>query len=170
MKHKKKIEQLYLQFSKRIFQKVYYIVKDKYLAEEIVHDTFIKAALNLDSVRDFDKIEWWLSRIAANQAYYMLRKTKLTELPISEEVKNDAVDEDLTSNIIKLETKHEIQQALSALPPDDLLLITLHYYDQLPLKDIANIFETPVGTIKSRLFRIRRKLQKTLHKIERVSP
>ncbi|MBS4032310.1 MAG: RNA polymerase sigma factor [Clostridiales bacterium] len=152
------IEKLYLLYSERVYRTSYYLVRDSRIAEDIVHDTFVKAALTLNSVRDFNKIESWLCRIAANETYTLLRKMKKVDVSAVARVITERLEDNPEASYLVRETSEEVQNALNQLNPHDSLMVTLHYYEDVQLKEIAYIMNVPLGTVKSRLYRIRRKL------------
>ena len=159
---KELIEKLYLQHSQRVYRASFYIVRDPHLAEEIVHDTFVKAAMNLNTIQDLNKIEGWLCRIAANETYSVLRKLKKTQTLLYSDLLNQNTENDPAISFTEQETHDEVRRALNKLEPDDLLLVTLYYYEEITFKDISDILDIPIGTVKSRMFRIKRKIQSSL--------
>ena len=54
---------------------------------------------------------------------------------------------------------HDMEEAVSDLPPNDQLLLHLYYYDDRPLRDIAYIMDADCNALGVRLHRIRKKLQ-----------
>ena len=70
---------------------------------------------------------------------------KLSDTEVDEALDNESLIEDLT-------------RAIALLKPDEQTLITLYYYDNRPLNDIAYILDVEPNTLATRLHRIRRKL------------
>ena len=60
-----------------------------------------------------------------------------------------------------------LEQLMDELPDDEQMLLTLYYYDDLPLAEIAYITGIEAGPLAKRLYRIRRKLYKKLKDDER---
>lgn len=57
----------------------------------------------------------------------------------------------------------ETLEVVNALEEDLRIVVTLFYIEDLPLKEVADMLDQPVGTVKSRLFRARNKLADMLH-------
>lgn len=79
-----------------------------------------------------------------------------------------ATDEEITQALQTPDdtTADLLQKALDYLPPDDLTLVNLFYYDELPLNEIAYIVDRPPGTIATQLHRIRKKLFSIILKLK----
>ena len=74
----KAFEELLNRYKNKVFTTVYLIVKDKYIAEDILQESFIKAIkrINQDSYNEEGKFGPWIMRIARNMAIDYFRKTK----------------------------------------------------------------------------------------------
>jgi RNA polymerase sigma-70 factor (ECF subfamily) len=158
------IEKLYVQYSKRIYGSVFLIVKDRSLAEELVHDTFLQAMDKIDTVRDFSKIESWLLRIAINKTYNFLRaRKKISAFPLAvAEEADDSNANDPVKFLTDEETCAEIRRAIGLLQPDMAALIILYYFDNMTFQEIASLLDIPSGTVKTRIYRARQTLKKFL--------
>ena len=139
-------------------------------AEELTQDTLLKA---INHINDYNPtragMRTWLSRIAYRLTLNSLRSRHPIVIPMDEasaalrEVDDGevdrffgAADNELTSCLL---------QAIDHLPQDEQTLITLFYYDDLPLREIAYITDAPPGTIATRLYRIRKKLFYIIQKL-----
>lgn len=140
------------------------ITSDSVAAEDVVQETFLQvhsAAKSFDPARRFKP---WLFTIAANKARDSLRrKGRRREVPVDAYVGNDdesrqrfvqlfeadgaAPDDDLL-----LDEKRVIVRAvIEAMPSKLWEVLSLAYYHHFPYKDIGEILEIPLGTVKSRL-------------------
>lgn len=63
-------------YGERVYRKAYGMVKDPYLAQDVMQETFLKAYRHLDTVQDERRAGAWLSKIAANAAIDLMRKRK----------------------------------------------------------------------------------------------
>ena len=102
----------------------------------------------------------WISRIAYNEAISFLRK-KSTPMIYFEDYDGEALSDeevDETFGQANKETVQLIRAALKHLPPEERALITMFYYEEMSLKDIAFVTESLPTTIASKLSRTRKKL------------
>ncbi len=143
-------------YGNEVFSLVVRLVPQQEDAEELVQDAFVHAFNHLDTFVGHSSFSTWLCRIAYNTAVSWLRKRRIKFLSFEElpHPTDAEVDEALDD-----ETRiDELRSAIAGLKPDEQTLISLYYYDNRPLADIAFILSIETGTIATRLHRIRRKL------------
>ncbi|MBO4607679.1 MAG: sigma-70 family RNA polymerase sigma factor [Prevotella sp.] len=130
-------------------------------AEEVYQDVFIKVFHHIDRYDETKSaLKTWLSRIAYNEAISHLRKTRAPMIYFEdydgEALSDDEVEE--TFGHANAETVQLIRAALKHLPPDERAIITMFYYDEMSLKEIAYVTESIPTTVASKLSRTRKKL------------
>lgn len=76
---------------------------------------------------------------------------KTNAVSLTHDVCGDGCDDDPCKQMRDEETRREIRKAMQFLNPELLLIITLYYYNDLQMKDIAQLLGIPLGTVKSRL-------------------
>ncbi|MDX8045741.1 RNA polymerase sigma factor [Gracilibacillus sp. S3-1-1] len=151
------IENLFNTYHQQIYQFTYRYTQDEALSYDIVQDTFIKFQKYAD---DFDPtkshIRTFLFRIA-----YQLTITKLKRqnkfkklLPFLYEQHQEEP--------VSLEEKLTIRTALQQLKHEHRSVIIFSYYHDLSQKEIADILQIPIGTVKSRLHTSLRQLKHLL--------
>ena len=144
------------------------------VAEEIAQETLIRAWQAKETF-DPDKasISTWLftiaRRLALNELDRASRRFETSDqVPTgsgAHSTTSDFEDDSLTNPqalLQKSELKNALWQALAKLSPHDRSLIALAYLKELEFSAIAEIEDIPVGTVKSRLHRIRQQLKNTL--------
>lgn len=150
-----------------------YILKrcgDYALAQDIVSETYLKALKNLHRFEDRGKpMIAWLYRIACNELTNYFRKTskyRCIELEQCLELR------DYRSNQVeqyKLQERErdyiQLRKALAQLPALDQTIVSLRFFEEKTIPEIADITEHKVGTIKSRLSRALKKMQITLQRL-----
>lgn len=151
------------QYGEKVFAQITRIVLRQEDAEEVYQDVFVKAFRHIDS---YDprraSLATWLFRIAYHEALNAIRGKKATIIHLEDsptelkDISEKEVDKMLGDT--DEETISLIEQALEQLSLQDQSLVTMFYYDDLSLKEIAYITDSPSSTIASRLFRIRQKL------------
>jgi len=159
-------------YQNRVYQMVYGMVRNQEDARDIAQDAFVKAYDNIHRFRLESSFYTWIYRIAMNLAIDNLRKHKRHG---TSEFDETVATRDGTGAIHELhhqdgpakslERKQlyaRIMAALQELPEDQRQVILLRELEGLSYKEIAEIMEVPEGTIMSRLFYARKKLQKLL--------
>lgn len=160
----------------RYKQKVYYLALDltgnHHDAEDLSQEVFIKTYRYLKGFRGDAKFSSWLYRITVNtcidqnrkksvkamRQHDMFDEKKITQsqgTPQETQMNPELVTE---AGLIQ---KH-IDNALKKLTEKERAVFVLRHYNQLQLKEIADILHVTVGTVKSTLFRALQRLQKEL--------
>ena len=157
-------------YAPMVFQWIVRLTRNELDAEELTQDTLLRAMRHADSF-DASKasLETWLNRIAYRLTLNRLRQTSAATVSIDEvPVAVSDADARLMASAFQntdTQTIDLLEQAIDRLPPDEQTLITLFYYDDLPLKEIAYVADAPPGTIATRLHRIRKKLYLIIQKL-----
>lgn len=129
-------------------------------AEELTQDIFMKVYKQLPTFSGRSTFSTWLYRIAYNAAISQSRRTKRSHIQI-DEGRLAAVS---TSDIEQMEADSSernieaLTAAIEQLEPQDKALVMLHYFEERPLAECAEITDQSVGATKVRLHRIRKKL------------
>jgi RNA polymerase sigma-70 factor (ECF subfamily) len=137
------------------------ILGDEADARDATQETFVAAWRRIASLRDADKFEAWLQRIAVNAARMALRGRRrrlVREIPNADVIAaaGGAEAEAQPSDADRLGA------AMASLSVNQRTLLALHHLDGRRLDEIAGLLKIPVGTAKSRLFTARRALEKAL--------
>ena len=137
------------------------ILKNREEAEEVSQDTFVKAYTALPTFKGASKFSTWLYKIAYYRSLdYLKRQGRSLNVGAVDvnTVFNLATTEDLLESLDLNERKVIIKNAISELPENDSLLITLHYLEEQSLKEISDLMGISVNNVKVRLFRSRKRL------------
>jgi RNA polymerase sigma-70 factor (ECF subfamily) len=122
------------------------IVRQDVDCADAIQETILKAWRSLPTLRDPALFKTWLFRILINECNQILRRNKRTVT--SETMPAEITSSDQYENIDLLEAVNQLDETLK-------LVVKLHYYEDMTLKQIAEVLETAEGTIKSRLHRAR---------------
>lgn len=137
------------------------VLKDREQAEDVVQDAFIKCYHSLASFKGDSKFSTWLYRIVYHSALDKCRKNDRNILSVTiEEYSYDQVDE-VANALDILESEERIKLvkvALERLEAEEQTIVTLYYFDDLSIKEIAEIVEISAENVKIKLFRARKKL------------
>jgi RNA polymerase sigma-70 factor, ECF subfamily len=136
------------------------ILGDEADARDAAQETFVAAWRQLPRLRDLEKFEAWLQRVAVNASRMTLRargRRRIREIPSSAiaTMPDRALDDGGRPD------RHDaaiLGAALAMLPVDQRAILVLHHLEGRPLAELAAIFDIPLGTAKSRLFAARRAL------------
>ncbi|MCK5847088.1 MAG: RNA polymerase sigma factor [Bacteroidales bacterium] len=144
-----------------IFTLCYRIIKDKENAEEAAQDTFIKAYKSLSKFKGESKFSSWIYRIAYNTSLDKLKHLKrqiqtVNNIDINE-LNNNNIEQAL--DILESnELKDQIKNSIKKLNSEDAFILTLYYYEDLSMQEIAKITGHKANSIKVRIHRSRQKL------------
>ena len=150
-------------YGREVFALVVRLVAVTENAEEVYQDVFMKVFSNIgqhDAERS--SLRTWISRIAYNEAVSFLRRKRMPVVYFedrsheADKLSDAEVDE--TLGHANVETVQLIRAALKHLPPEERALVTMFYYEERSLKEIADITESIPTTVASRLSRTRKKL------------
>ena len=140
------------------------ILKNDDNVYDALQDALLSMYQNYNTLKDKKLFSTWGTRIVINKCYDFLRKRKNNIIDLEETIENDIKISSYDEYDID---KYGIKQAMEKfLSEDQKLVITLFYYDDYSLKEIANILNIPEGTVKSRLSKARDILKEKLGKEE----
>lgn len=143
--------------------------------EEICQEVFIKVYQNLAGFKFQSKLSTWIGKIAYTTTINYLRKQKNMK-PVNQIIHDgngngesyDSLEFTPSTVLTPLQELEKddmallVQQKIKQLPPPYQTIITLYHLDQMSYQEISEIMELPEGTVKSYLFRGRKKLKELL--------
>lgn len=150
---------LLMRHQKQVYNVILMIVKDKFVAEDIFQDTFMKVITMIQSKQYHDegKFSHWVIRIAYNLSVDYFRKIKKnTTITDSEgqvfSQENRFVDEqEADTNILQSENEHTITELLKRLPDEQREIVVLRHYADMSFKEIAEMTHTSINTVLGRM-------------------
>lgn len=162
---------LVTKYQARIVKLVGRFVRNTSDAEDVTQEAFIKAYRAIGRFRGDSAFYTWLYRIAINTAKNYLvaqdRRTPVGGLESAEPevMERDARFKDLDTpenNVLSDEIRSTLLGAIDALPNDLRTAVTLRELEGLSYEEIADAMECPIGTVRSRIFRAREAINKSL--------
>jgi RNA polymerase sigma-70 factor (ECF subfamily) len=159
---------LVLRHQDRVYRLVLRMVRDPAAAEDLTQETFLKAYRALASYDPRWKLASWLLKIAHNATIDHLRRQRLDTRPLEA-----SADEDMAGPIALLADEsmpdpeqrargmalaRDLQSAVGALEPAYRELLLLRFQEGLAYQEIAAVTGLPLGTVKVRLHRGRKRL------------
>ncbi len=137
------------------------MMKNREEAEEVSQDTFIKVFKSLNKFKGDSKFSTWIYRVGYNTCLDRLKsnKRKQQTVEINEFTEHQVKTlDDALSLMEAKERKQAIQDCLQLLPSDDCALLTLYYFEEKSLDEIAKVVNLTANNVKVKLFRSRKKL------------
>lgn len=148
MNQKEQFSQLVLKHKDSLFFTARSILRNDADAEDAVCNAIMKAYENFSQLREHDYFKSWITRIVINEAYTICRKNKNTQ----------SMEEMLTEPSYT-DYHDEMWEIVNSLDEEFRTVIILFYYNDIPVKEIAEHLKIAPGTVKSRLNRGRQKLK-----------
>lgn len=164
-------EEIVLLFQNRIYHHCFRMIGNAHEAEDIAQEAFIRAYTNIHTFDNNRKFSTWLFRIATNLTIDRLRKRKpdyyldaefkgMEGLNLYSQLSTNEPDPE--DEVTRLELQHRIHKEILSLSPIYRSIIILRYIDEFSLKEISEILDIPLGTVKTRIHRGREALRKKL--------
>lgn len=169
-------------YQKRIYFLAYRMVKSHDAADDVAQETFINAYTAIKSFKTGYSFYTWLYRICINLSINYLKHQKfiITESQFAQTGKHplekkasplEKEDEkaDPSNHLALKELEGKIEKALDLLPPKYKAVLILRIYEDLSYEEIAKTLKISTGTVMSRLFRAREKMQDMLKEYKDLS-
>lgn len=152
------LEQLILRYKDKLYTSIFFLVKDKYLAEDLFQDVFIKAIETIRGGRynEEGKFLPWVMRIAHNMCIDHFRKTK--RAPAITTSDNENIFENLLDSpeqadgqMVRKQSHATVNKMLDLLPYDQREVIILRHYADMSFRQIATITNSSINTALGRM-------------------
>jgi RNA polymerase sigma factor (sigma-70 family) len=157
-----------------VAQIVFKMISDREERRDVAQDIYVKVFQKLKTFRFQAKLSTWIARIAYNTCINHLEKHRSSLFLNLDDLCNDdetgpiqqhADKNDMEEKLLNNEFNAILQLELEKLPAIYKLLVTLYHHQELSYSEIAQIVALPEGTVKSYLFRARKRLRKQLEMI-----
>ena len=152
------LEELVLRHNDRVFTSILFLVKDRFLAEDLFQDVFIKIIDTIKGRRynDEGKFVSWAMRIAHNLCVDHFRRIKRTPTVINTEGRDvfewlQFGEEGADAKMMRRQSHARVQKMLEHLPEEQREVIVLRHYANLSFKEIAEITNCSINTALGRM-------------------
>jgi len=164
--NEKAFAKLVIRYQRYLYAIALNYVNNKEDAEDIVQETFIKLISSLRSFKKDSKFSTWLYSIVYFTCIDWLRKRKRSKKCDLQRLENLPSDCPSSNTLDNKTNAFYIQEALKILPEEDSTILTLFYYMDQSLVEIASIMKiSNMNTMKVKLFRARKSLKTALDKL-----
>ncbi len=142
----------------KIFSSILFLVKDKYLAEDLFQETFIRIIDTIKGKRynEEGKFLPWASRIAHNLCVDHFRKVKRTPSILTGDDKDifeviNVVEESAEQKMIRGQSHERLHSILNLLPDEQREVIVLRHFGDMSFKEIAAATDCSINTALGRM-------------------
>ncbi len=165
-------EELVLRHKQRVLTVAQRITNNWEDAEDVAQESFHKAFLHIDAFQEKSRFSTWLTRIAMNEAFMLLRRRRgvFEGLPVNPD---DGVNfgseafvdhsPDPEESYLRRERAELLTEAINRLSPNIRRTILLRDIEERSAQETARILGTSISAVKARVFQGRRKLRRTVN-------
>ncbi|QHT69293.1 sigma-70 family RNA polymerase sigma factor [Rhodocytophaga rosea] len=169
--NEKAFELLVRRHKSKVYTTIYLIVKDSYIAEDLLQDTFVKAihTIKTDRYNEEGKFLPWIIRIAHNLAIDYFRKEKRYPTVILEDGSNvfntlNFAEDSAESVQIRMETHERLKDMIQKLPEQQKEVLMMRHYADMSFQEIAEAtgvsINTALGRMRYALINLRKQMTK----------
>jgi RNA polymerase sigma-70 factor (ECF subfamily) len=137
------------------------ILRDPDEASDVAQEAFLKAYRSLAGYRGDGTFGAWVGRIATRMAVQRVEATRrrLATAELPDDIRADDAHVDPESHLMKAENAAALRAAIDRLPADQRQVVTLRFFNDMPIEQISTVTNAPIGTVKSRLHRALERLR-----------
>lgn len=146
-------------YQNKLFSYIYFLVRDKDLADDVFQETFVKAIVMMHQKRYVfsGKFSSWIMRIAHNYVIDLFRQEKKMNVSSIESgessmnVEKNMIEDNVESVIVCQQTREEVKRMIEMLPQAQREIVYMRYYQELSFKEIADILDISINTALGRM-------------------
>ena len=135
---------------RRLYRMAYTTLHNDADCEDAVQEALLKAWAKIHTLRETAYFETWLIRILINESRQILRKRRITETELNENIPMPEQDES------------SLNAAMLKLPEKQRITVELHHIEGYSVREVSKMLRIPEGTVKWRLKRAREQLKNEL--------
>ncbi len=167
---------------RKVFNMAFRLAGNRPDAEDLTQEAFFRAYRSFEDYEGDRPFENWIFRIVTRLFLDLLRmrRRRVKAVSFDTPLQRDGADENLyfdmadsrptpEQEVLGGSFSEDVQKTLNSLTPEQRLLITLADIEGIPYKEIADMLDKPIGTIRSRLHRTHKLIRARLEQIRRES-
>jgi RNA polymerase sigma-70 factor, ECF subfamily len=163
--------EVYAEYHDRIRRLILAKVKNRWVADDLIQETFLRVLQNLPQVRDQEKLAAWIFKIAANLCQDHFRSSQRNLIPFAEDVSGEMAGEvSLEKQIEQYELSLWVQERLRLLPEPSRQVIFRCDIRQESYQEAADLLGISLENVKVRLHRARKQLKALLAENSQPKP
>ncbi len=153
---------LFSKYNNKLYASLLAFTKSQELAEDLTQKTFIRVWKKIETFRGDSSLFTWIYRIAINLAKNEFSSKQAKNQGITDNI-DDTYDIESSvsspeSHAIEAESMQAVMDFIASLPTDLREAISLREFDGKSYEEIAQITGSPIGTVRSRIFRARKEI------------
>lgn len=159
--------ELYALTYKHVYNYAGHYLRDQYLAQDAVQETYISALKNIKNIKDPSLFVAWLNQICFHVCFDMskrLSKSDEVNPELLEVLKDDILDHDPEMATELLNETDIVNRAVRKLPFSEQQVIVMRYYNEMKIEEIAAALSISKSSVKRYLISARDRLEKMLRK------
>jgi len=152
------LEALITRYKEKLFSSILFLVKDKYLAEDLFQETFIRIidTLRRKKYNEEGKFLPWAMRIAHNLCVDHFRKIKRTPAIVTSDDKDifemiHVAEETPEQKLMRVQSHDKMHRMLNLLPEEQREVIILRHFGDMSFKEIAAVTNCSINTALGRM-------------------
>lgn len=159
---------LYSIYQKELYLYLYSLCGERQQAEDLLHETFLKALLALPD--GHTNMRAWLYMVARN-LFYNQRKKKSREILMGEQeyFSEKQTDKDLLEKILEEEKRRELYRAIRKLEQKKQEIILMQYFSGMSQKEIAAVLHITPENVRVLAYRAKKELKKNMEEFQKKS-
>jgi RNA polymerase sigma-70 factor, ECF subfamily len=135
-----------------IYRMAFLYSKNQSDSLDIVQEVAYRAFKNRKSLRELSYFKTWILKITINSSIdFLKKKMNVVELKITSELETQQMEERYSDLLL--------QELLNALDEEEKRLIYLKYYQEYTFQEISEIVDSPISTVKSKIYRTLEKIR-----------
>ena len=158
------IDEIIKEYSNHIYKYLICLTHDYDIAEELTQETMYKAIVNFNQLKDKDKVEMWLCKIAKNLWLQELNKRKRYTVIDNSSLEKIQMDDNIEENLIQKDDKMKLYNEIEKLDELDKQIIYLRLNADLKFKEIGDIFGKTENWARVSFYRIKQQIIKEVKK------
>jgi RNA polymerase sigma-70 factor (ECF subfamily) len=155
---------LYDMYKNKVYNTAKRLTNDDKAAEDIMQEVFVIIYTKIYKLKHAEAFEVWLYRIVINCCKNSYKKSKnllVVEDKTIETAAGESCNETPSESLIRKERNEEMMNCISKLSEKLKTCIILYYFNEMSIREIAETLECSEGTVKSRLFKGKKALEKS---------
>ena len=156
--------EIYSRFYKAMYNTAYRIVKDQFVAEDIMQDSFLTAFNKLNNLNDNATFGSWLKRIVINNSiHYYNKNSKYDDVPLDNVIHKveDHIGLESDCELIKLKAK-QILETMKSLKDNYRIVLSLHLIEGYDYEEISKIMNISYANCRTTISRAKESLRHKL--------
>jgi RNA polymerase sigma-70 factor (ECF subfamily) len=142
-----------------VFNVCYRLLGEQREAEDLSQEVFMRAYQRLQSFDVQRPFGPWIRRVAVNLCYNHMQKNQPVLLPIQDEQEYAAETSRNPQSVLESSEKNRaIRQAIAKLPPEYRIALEMRHFHEMSYEEIAQELDLSLNTVRSHLFRARKKM------------